>query len=83
MERINTKATEKTKKIILDKTKAAQEAKDQENGEKFLQFVGTLSLYPYVFMLLWNWIMPMFGLPPIGFLQSLGLLIMSRLLIKW
>ena len=50
MERINTKATEKTKKIILDKTKKAQEAKDQENGEKFLQFLGTLSLYPYVFM---------------------------------
>lgn len=39
-----------------------------------------LTAYPV--MLLWNWLMPMiFGLPTIGFWQSLGLITLFRLLI--
>jgi hypothetical protein len=34
-------------------------------------------------MLLWNWLMPvLFGVPTIGFLQALGLLVLSGLLFK-
>ena len=39
-----------------------------------------LTAYPV--MLLWNWLMPMiFGLPTIGFWESLGLITLFRLLI--
>ena len=39
-----------------------------------------IEVYPV--MLLWNWLMPMiFGLPTIGFWQSLGLLVLFRLLL--
>jgi hypothetical protein len=40
-----------------------------------------LSLFGYVTMSLWNWLMPMlFGLRAITFLQALGLLLLSKIL---
>ncbi|MDP9049479.1 MAG: DUF3106 domain-containing protein [Acidobacteriota bacterium] len=40
-----------------------------------------ISLFGYVTMSLWNWLMPMlFGLPTVTFWQALGLLILSKLL---
>ncbi len=83
MERFNTEAAQKAKKIIADKKAAEKDAEDRKAAEQFLEALGTITLYPYGIMLLWNWILPsLFGLPPISFLQSLGLLIMSRILIK-
>ena len=55
-----------------------------EAASQFLRFLSTLTIYPFAIKLLWNWLMPtLFGLPPITFLQSLGLLIMSRIIIKY
>lgn len=35
-----------------------------------------------VVMLLWNWLVPaLFGLPTVGFLQAIGLLVLARLLL--
>lgn len=40
-----------------------------------------IALVPYVVMLLWNWLMPeLFGVPAITWLQSLGLLLLSKIL---
>lgn len=40
-----------------------------------------LALFGYLFMVLWNWLMPaLFGLRMITFWQALGLLILSKLL---
>jgi len=50
-------------------------------GLKFL-VIGLLALTVFTFlvMYLWNWLMPaVFDLKPIGFLQALGLLILSRI----
>lgn len=33
-------------------------------------------------MLIWNWIMPIFKLPELTFMQSFGLLVLCNLLIK-
>ena len=41
-----------------------------------------VALASVVVMLLWNWLMPaLFGLPEISYLQSLGLLVLSKLLL--
>jgi hypothetical protein len=84
MERINTTAAQKAKKIIVNNKKEKQDKEDMESASQFLRFLSTLTIYPFAIKLLWNWLMPtLFGLPPITFLQSLGLLIMSRIIIKY
>ena len=84
MERINTQAAQKAKKIIVNNKKEKQDKEDMESASQFLRFLSTLTIYPFAIKLLWNWLMPtLFGLPPITFLQSLGLLIMSRIVIKY
>ena len=41
-----------------------------------------LALFGWVVMHLWNWLMPaVFGLKPITFLQAIGLLLLSKLLL--
>jgi len=48
-----------------------------------LGFLGGMIVAPFVIWAAWNVSMPaIFGLPMIGYLQSLGLYIVSRLLIK-
>lgn len=48
-----------------------------------LGFIGGMIVAPFVIWAAWNVSMPaIFGLPMIGYLQSLGLYIVSRLLIK-
>jgi hypothetical protein len=40
-----------------------------------------IPLFGLAVMLLWNWLAPtVFGLHPIGFLQALGILVLSRIL---
>jgi len=40
-----------------------------------------VAVFGFVMMSLWNWLMPaLFGLPPIGFWQALGLLVLARVL---
>ena len=84
MERINTQAAQKAKKIIVNNKKEKQDKEEMEAASQILRFLSTLTIYPFAIKLLWNWLMPtLFGLPPITFLQSLGLLIMSRIIIKY
>jgi len=84
MERINTKAAQKTKEIIVKNKKDKKDKEDMEAASQAARFLANLTLYPFAIKLLWNWLMPtLFGLPPITFLQSLGLLIMSRIIIKY
>lgn len=48
-----------------------------------LGFIGGLIAAPFVLWAAWNVSMPaIFGLPMIGYFQSLGLYLVSRLLIK-
>ena len=84
MERINTQDAQKAKKIIVNNKIEKQDKEEMEAASQFLRFLSTLTIYPFAIKLLWNWLMPtLFGLPPITFLQSLGLLIMSRIIIKY
>lgn len=40
-----------------------------------------IGLFVFVFMSLWNWLMPgIFGLPVITYFQALGLLLLSKLI---
>lgn len=44
--------------------------------------LGLMFIAPAICMWLWNWLMPaIFGLPTIGYLQALGLIILSRILV--
>ncbi|ABA47196.1 gp227 [Synechococcus phage syn9] len=71
--------------IYFDKFKG-QEEEDattvpKTRSEKIGTLVGLLCL-PVFFMLLWNWLMPViFGLPAIGYFKSIGIIIMSRMLV--
>lgn len=71
--------------IYFDKFKG-QEDEDaspvpKTRAEKVGLIAGLLCL-PLIFMLLWNWLMPaIFGLPAIGYFKSIGLIIISRMLI--
>ena len=48
-----------------------------------LGFVGGMIVAPFIIWVAWNVSMPaIFGLPMIGYFQSLGLYLVSRLLIK-
>ena len=56
---------------------------NEELGRKIAAGLGYLLISPLVFMLLWNWIMPnLFGLATLGYLKSLGLLLLARLIFK-
>ena len=66
------------RKRIDDATPKTQEEK--ENIRAGAKFIITF-INPVILMFLWNWLMPtLFGLAAIGYLQSLGLYIMSRIL---
>ena len=46
-------------------------------------FIIVAIVFAFPVMWLWNWLMPpIFGLPGIGFLQALGLMVLSGLLIR-
>ncbi len=48
-----------------------------------LGFIGGMIVAPFIIWAAWNVSMPaIFGLPVIGYFQSLGLYLVSRLLIK-
>lgn len=48
-----------------------------------LGFIGGMIVAPFIIWAAWNVLMPaIFGLPVIGYFQSLGLYLVSRLLIK-
>ena len=65
---------DKNVKVSADEKKKVQDVK--RGAEAAANFIR-----PLVLMLLWNWIMPgLFGLATIGYLQALGLYVMSRLL---
>jgi|TARA_B100000035_G_scaffold97483_1_gene82682 hypothetical protein len=56
-------------------------SRPRTRAEKLGMITGLLCI-PLVFMLLWNWLMPViFGLPAIGYFKSIGLIIISRMLI--
>ena len=43
------------------------------------KLIAVLVVIPLITMFLWNWLMPyLFGLPEIGFLQALGLMILMN-----
>jgi hypothetical protein len=55
--------------------------------ESFLILTGLILLYTIIMgfpvMLLWNWLMPLiFGLKKISILQSIGLVLLSEILLK-
>lgn len=42
---------------------------------------GALALFGFAFMWLWNWLMPeLFNLPVLSFWQSVGLLVLSKII---
>ena len=56
---------------------------NEELGRKIAAGVGYLLISPLVFMFFLNWIMPsLFGLATLGYLKSLGLLVIARLIFK-
>ena len=71
--------------IYFDKFKG-QEEEDKPfvpktKAEKLGALAGLLCI-PLFFMLLWNWLMPaIFGLPAIGYFKSIGIIILSRMLV--
>ena len=81
MERFNTEAAEKAKKIIVNRKKEKQDKEEMEAASQFLRFLANLTIYPFVIKLLWNWLMPsLFGLVTIGYWTAMGLYLMSRIL---
>ena len=76
--------------VYFDRTKGAaqddavddlkKEIKNKKDFAKGAEVLANFSRALFI-MLLWNWIMPgLFGLATIGYLQALGLYVMSRLL---
>ena len=81
MERFNTEAAEKAKKIIVNRKKEKQDKEEMEAASQFLRFLANLTIYPFVIKLLWNWLMPsLFGFVTIGYWTAMGLYLMSRIL---
>lgn len=48
-------------------------------GALLIAIVGVVAFF-IPFWLLWNWLMPLFGLPEITILQSIGLYLLLRLI---
>jgi len=75
-----TKTEEKDPKEVSEEDK--QKLEQEENIKKGTVVIGFF-ISPLALMLLWNWLMPgIFALGTIGYLESLGLFIMSRILFK-
>ena len=71
------------KRKVEDEDKKLADAKEQEQNLKYGKQVVGFFLNPVILMLVWNWLMPgIFALGTIGYLESLGLFIMSRILFK-
>jgi len=73
---------------MLDPRVKDQELEEEETEESSPAYtLGALAAFvvalPLITMLLWNWLMPaIFGLPPIGFFKSMGLLALSFIFFK-
>ena len=69
--------------VYFDKRGKEQTEEERKNQEN-LEAVGSLVNFvfkPVILWQLWNWCVPtIFGLPPVGYLQSLALFTMSRIL---
>ena len=75
-----TKTEEKDPKELNEEEQKKLE--EHENIKKGTVVVGFF-VSPLALMFLWNWLMPgIFALGTIGYLESLGLFIMSRILFK-
>ena len=75
-----TKTEEKDPKEVSEEDK--QKLEQEENIKKGTVVIGFF-ISPLALMFLWNWLMPgIFALGTIGYLESLGLFIMSRILFK-
>ena len=74
--------------VMLDPRVKDQELEEEETEEiSPANTLGALAAFvvalPLITMLLWNWLMPaIFGLPPIGFFKSMGLLALSFIFFK-
>ena len=74
--------------VMLDPRVKDQELEEEETEESSpANTLGALAAFvvalPLITMLLWNWLMPaIFGLPPIGFFKSMGLLALSFIFFK-
>lgn len=74
--------------VMLDPRVKDQELEEEETEENSpAHTLGALAAFvvalPLITMLLWNWLMPaIFGLPPIGFFKSMGLLALSFIFFK-
>ena len=74
--------------VMLDPRVKDQELEEEETEESSPSYtLGALAAFvvalPLITMLLWNWLMPaIFGLPPIGFFKSMGLLALSFIFFK-
>tara|TARA_B100000886_G_C20410404_1_gene486758 strand:+ start:1795 stop:2073 length:279 start_codon:yes stop_codon:yes gene_type:complete len=60
-----------------------EEMDNETLGRKIAAGFVVAIISPLIFMFVWNWIMPsLFGLPVLGYLKSLGLLVLARLIFK-
>tara|TARA_R100001463_G_scaffold17067_2_gene44047 strand:- start:182 stop:442 length:261 start_codon:yes stop_codon:yes gene_type:complete len=60
----------------------AEIKKQREEGAAAIVAVFSFFGKPLIIMLLWNWLLPgIFGLATIGYLKSLGLFVLARIII--
>ena len=61
-----------------------QETKEEKEKRESYEAVGSIAnffLKPLILWQCWNWVIPgLFGLPPLGYLSSLALYVISRIL---
>jgi hypothetical protein len=85
MERSNTEERQAKQKmsVYFDRRKAldAEEKKKNEEAAKAVARVVQFFVQPAIVMLLWNWLMPLFGLPTLTLLQSMGLYLLIRIIL--
>ena len=69
--------------VALKKEAEEQEKLDNiEMGKKVVAGLGTLFLSPLALMFIWNWFMTgLFALPVLTYWTSMGIIVISRLLI--
>ena len=61
--------------------KQSEKSEEEISNEKLGRKVVNTFLNPVVIMLLWNWLMPLFGLPTLTLLQSMGLYFLIRIIL--
>jgi hypothetical protein len=62
--------------------KQQKELAKQEASKALAFLLSTFVVKPFIFMLLWNWLVPsIFGLAAIGYLKALGLYMLTRIII--